>query len=317
MMPTAPHHILLSGHSLTDGAYPAHLRRVMDRSDMRMHVETRNKAGSTIAMRIDEGLLDDLRHAADAGSPFDMLIVTEQHTLLGNIVWNDSIANLTKVHDRFISHNGKGSSFLLSSWLNIDDPADPRRWIDVEAAMAPVWYCVVMRINRLLAAQGRSDRIQLIPAAAAMAWLVQRATADEEVAGIGTNATAQTVRRLFVDDVHPTALSSWFVALVTEASIYRRMPEDHQPPPGISDALNRSLRILAWQFVDDYFRTAPPSPEDCRRHVLQVAIPQYLAYQRDGNWRHMGKFAAYWKWLRHRLGWQIFFSIDPRSGLLR
>jgi hypothetical protein len=106
-----------------------------------------------------------------------------------------------------------------------------------------------MEINARLAGAGRGDRMHPIPAAAALAWLAQRAIAPAGIAGISMAQTQAIVRSLFVDDVHPAELASWFGAIVTEASIRGQARKVGGAPPFLSAGLASSLRHLAWQFV--------------------------------------------------------------------
>lgn len=306
-----PERAIISGHSLTDGAYPDQLALIMAGPSDRLQVDAHNIAGSTIATRMERGLKAQLSRP---GGRYDIMLVTEQHTLLGNIVWSDTIGQLRQAQDAFITGNPDGRSFLFTSWLAIDDLTDPGRWIAVEEAMAPLWRCAASRVNRSLASDGRKDRLEVIPTAAGLAWLVRQATGPEGVPGLTMPSTAETLRQLFTDDVHPTPVASWFVALLTHAFISSRPAPTHRPT-SVSIKLDLRLRDLARQFVQLEKNASSATPEQCRDHLIHTALPIYLAYQRDTQWQKDGKRAAYAKWIRHSIEWSIKFRLsDPLSS---
>jgi hypothetical protein len=67
-----------------------------------------------------------------SGGLYDTLVITEQHGLLGTLVWNDTVRHLRHYHDRFIDANPKGRTWFYESWLDISDKSDPRAWIAYE-----------------------------------------------------------------------------------------------------------------------------------------------------------------------------------------
>lgn len=300
--------IFLSGHSLTDAPYPDQLRRVAATLGRPMVLTEQNMFGSTVQARVRGGVLDALREP-EGQAPYDALIITEQHTLLGNLLWSDTLRNLRLVHDELISGNAAAQTWLLSSWLEVDDKAAPERWIAYERAADPVWQCVAGRINDSLAAEGRRDRVHVLPAALAMAWLARRGLA-EDVPGISDapRRPRDVMDRLLHDDVHPTPQASYFLALVTQAFLYRTPPFGAWSPPDMPPATARALQKLAWRFAAHYWaRSRFMSPEACRNYVGDVFVPLYLAYQRDTKWRAGGAVPAYFKWARHRITWPALF----------
>ena len=46
------------------------------------------------------------------GKPDDSLLITEQHGLLGTLLWNDTVRYLRHHHDRFIEGNAKGRTWF-------------------------------------------------------------------------------------------------------------------------------------------------------------------------------------------------------------
>jgi hypothetical protein len=226
--------------------------------------------------------------------------------LLGSIVWDDSVRYLRHYHDRLIAADPGATTWLFQSWLGLDR-SDPRRWIAYERAAAPAWACVATRINHSLAAEGRRDRIHTLPANAALADLVEAADAGK-VPGV-------TVERLFKDDVHPTPMGSYFLALVVYSAMYRKSPAGVWAPPGMAAATAAALQAAAWRSAE---RAAPATDlATCQNYIRGPFLATYLAYQRDTVWRANGVVAAYAKWLRHRIEWARFFAPGRRGNPFR
>lgn len=307
-LPAPAERIFLSGHSLTDGPYPDHVRHVMATLGRPVTLTERNQSGSTVQARVRRGALAALRDT-EGQAPYDTLIITEQHTLLGNLLWSDTLRYLRLVHDELISGNAAGQTILLTSWLGVDDKAAPERWIAYEWAADPVWQCVAGRINDSLAAEGRRDRIHVLPAALALAWLARRGLA-EDIPGISDagRQPRDVMNRLLRDYVHPTSETSYFLALLTHVFLNRTPPFGAWVPADMPPATASALQKLAWRFAASYWaRSRPMSADACRNYVGDVFAPLYLAYQRDTQWREDGTVAAYLKWARHRLSWPALF----------
>lgn len=299
----APERILISGHSLTDAPFPTQLAAIGQSAGQPVRWSAHSPAGSTLRDRAQHGL------PGTNGGPHDALIVTEQHTLLGNIVWNDTIRYLRQAHDRSIAANPQARTFLFTSWLAVSDLTDPARWIAYERAAAPVWDCTAHRINRSLAGEKRRDRVRVVPAALALATLVERATTGSPVPGITGTSNAATLKAIFRDDVHLTAMGTYYTALVTYAFMHRHPPTSIWAPEGVNFATADALRSIAWQFAQRHRgRAQTVTLAECRRYIAGRFVPTYLAYQRDTAWRDAGAIRANLKWLRHRIGWPIVMA---------
>lgn len=299
----APGYILISGHSLTDAPFPTQLAAIGRSAGQPVRWSAHNPAGSTLRDRAQLGL-----PGANDG-PHDALIATEQHTLLGNIVWNDTIRYLRQAHDRSIAANPQARTFLFTSWLAVSDLTDPARWIAYERAADPAWDCAALRINRALAGEKRRDRVRVIPAALALATLVERATTGPPVPGITGTSNTTTLKAIFRDDVHLTPVGTYYTALVTHAFIHRRPLKSVWAPDGLNTASADALRSIAWRFAQSHIsRAQAMTLAECRRYIAGRFVPTYLAYQRDTTWRDAGGVRAYLKWLRHRVGWPILFA---------
>jgi hypothetical protein len=245
--------LFISGHSLVDQPFPDHLASIARSCGTPLDWNRQYMVGSSIRERtrgldasnpswvgyrggIDRhdqpiDVLAELREprGIEAGA-YDVLLITEQHGLLGTLVWNDTVPMLRHFHDQFIGANPGGSTYFYEPWLGINDKNDPRRWIDYERAASPIWQCVVTRVNQSLAQEGRADRIISVPVGLALAELICAATTGTGLEHVTRGSVRQTVDGLIHDDVHATEAASYFVAAVTYAAIFRRSPENAAPP---------------------------------------------------------------------------------------
>jgi hypothetical protein len=327
--------IFVSGHSLTDNPLPAYLAAVADSLGTSAKWNRQYIVGSAIRTRTrglapgetgwpgyrhgynreGEGLdvIAELREPRTLGGDrYDTLLITEQNVLLGTLVWNDTVRYLRHFHDRFIDGNPAGQTYFYESWLAIDDKADPRRWIAYERAASPVWQCIATRINMSLAAEGRSDRIVSLPAGAALAELIERATQGSGLPGVTANSTRETIDRVVSDDVHLTRLGVYYVSLISYASIYRRSPLGAWMPPEVTHTQAAAMQQLAWEFVSRYYAAyAPLDVEQCRALLTRSFIGTYWTYVRDSTWRkQLNPLHAYARWIRHFALWQLRFQRD-------
>jgi hypothetical protein len=146
---------------------------------------------------------------------FDTLVVTEQHTLIDNLVWNDSVGQLRQSQDRFVAANPNGRTWLYASWLNLDERTNPQRWLAYVRAASPVWQCLIARVNAM------RDGAHL-PAAALLPALV------EQVASGGVPGV--TIEALLIDDAHLSPLGAGFMSMVVFATLYERSPQGSAVP---------------------------------------------------------------------------------------
>lgn len=311
--------IFISGHSLTDTPFPDQLAEISRATGHPASMSVQNASGSSIKDR--RPAFDVTAHgwaAIDENQRPDTMIITEQHTLLGNLVWNDTVSELRHAHDALIDAVPTARTFLFASWLGVDDQASPLRWIAYERAAAPVWQCVAARVNLSLQGEGRLDRIQMLPAASALAWLVEQLIARRTVHGHRV-----ALDEIFRDDVHLTPAGSYYVALISYSSLHGRPPQPAWRPADITSALAEDLETLASQFMVRYrARPAQVDMERCRAYIAGTFVPIYLAYQRDTAWAKAGTFQAYAKWARHRVTWPRLFRSqgsgnpfhDPSDG---
>ncbi|HEU4459294.1 MAG TPA: hypothetical protein VFR90_09250 [Methylibium sp.] len=343
---TAPRRVLISGHSLTDQPLPDYLAAIAQSQGLPWDWQRQYVVGSSIKDRSagrpsnpDQApwngyrsglnrsgenldMLKELRAAGAGPEPYDTLLITEQHSVLGGLVWNDTVRHLRHFHDRFIEANPRGRTWFYESWFGIDDKADPRRWIDYERAASVVWRCVATRINVSLEAEGRADRIQALPAGRALAHLVERATVAPGVEGLsGTSldtpeARRATVDKLVRDDVHLTPLGLYYVALVTSAALTQAPQAASWAPPEIDAATAAALQREASAFVEQWRKEA--AREDlaaCRRFVQRDFIRIYWSYLRDKDWiEKQGRLRASLRWLTQSVQWQWRMARDNAAN---
>jgi hypothetical protein len=322
--PAPPQRLFISGHSLVDQPLPNHLAAIAQSLGTPLQWNRQYVVGSSIKTRSAgndasqawsgyrlgdnrEGngldVLQELqRPQTVTGGAYDGLLITEQHSVLGTLVWNDTVRHLRHYHERFIAANPNGRTWFYEPWLDVKDKDRPASWIAYERAAAPVWQCVVARVNHSLQAEGRRDQIHSLPAALALAGLVERATTGAGLPGVSQAGVRQTMDALFADEVHLTPLGSYYMALVSYAGLFGRSPAGAWKPETVSLAAAQSLQSTAWDMVQAARDMHAPSLAQCQQRV-QAFIGPYWAYVRDTAWRKEGSAKAHWLWAKHRAQW--------------
>ncbi len=239
--------------------------------------------------------LAELRNPSGVSATrYNALLITEQHGLLGSLMWHDTVRCLRHYHDQFIATNPQGLTFFFEPWLDIERKSDPRSWIAYERAASPVWGRIVGRINLSLELEGRADRIVSIPAGLALAELVAAATTGAGLPQVTRGSVRDTVDALVHDDVHATDAASFFVAAVTYAAIFKRCPQAAGVtilPTDLGDALAR----FAWDFM-----VRQQERSELQRLVKFNA--QYWEYvYRTTYRRDLGRVRGRIRWLKHRV----------------
>lgn len=333
----APTRVFVSGHSLTDLPMPDYLARVAASLGTPVFWDRQYMVGSAIKYRARgrdqetgwagyrqgdnrEGrgmdVVEELRR-----HPYDVLVITEQHGVIDSLVWHDTVRHLRHYHDRFIAGNPKGRSYFYEPWLGIPNKTEVRRWIAYERAAAPLWQCIASRINRSLAAEGRHDRIASLPVSLALAELVERATSGPGVPGITGSSTAETLDRLFHDNVHLKPLGAYYMALVVYAVVFERSPVGAWAPEGVSPQQASSLQRVATE-ATARDRAAPRAltPQACAAALRGPFVGEYLAHMRDDYWAKLdlSPLRATWRRLRNefKVRWYLWRH-DPMAWGLR
>lgn len=303
-----PQRLFISGHSLTDRPYPdflaASVGGVFDwemqhlfGSALRDRTRGIDGSGSGYRAGVDRHgkRADVLRAFAASGHPpYDALLLVEQHSLLESLLWKDMVPSAVDIAQRFRAANHLGSVYLFASWLNIDDLADPDRWIAYERAAGIAWRCAAGQIARETGAP-----VTVVPAAEALAFLVGQHPA--------------LAPKIFADDVHLTSAGSYYVALVTHGVFFGGLPDMPWVPPALDRRLAMQLQQAARAFLA-IAPLAPPDAEQCRAYLADRFAPHYLAYVRDARWRRSDGWRAYLKWLRFRIAWpRLLRSTSPAN----
>ena len=200
-------------------------------------------------------VVDELRRPKTIDSDrYDALIITEQHTLFGSLIWNDTVRYLRHFHDRLIDGNPQATTYLYHSWISLNDKDDPTRWIAYEREAYRAWQCVAARINQSSGRRRTQGSDPSLPTAAALVALVERATRDAGLPGISGSSVRQTINGLFRDEVHLTSLGTYYMALVSYATVYYRSPLGAWAPSDIDKVQADLLQQMAWTFVTDVAR---------------------------------------------------------------
>jgi hypothetical protein len=308
---------MISGHSLTDDPLGSSMASIAQSLGTSMVWNQQILLGSPIRVRTrGENLSDDsfpgyrvgknrngsgLNIASELANPqtigggerYDTLVLAERHDLANVLMWEDTVRYARHFHERLITGNARANSYLYHAWLGVSSKDDPSAWIAYERAAAPAWQCVSARINQSLAATGRTDRMAYLPAGLALANLVETATRSG-LAGISGGSVRQTMDRLFSDDVHLTSLGSYYMALVTYASVYRRSPVGAWVPSGVSAEQARSLQQTAWQSVSSHYNGATtPSMQQCQALMREQYCSAFAAYKGGSGFveRCVGRFS--------------------------
>jgi len=318
----APTRVFVSGHSLTDLPMPDYLARVAASLGTPILWNRQYMVGSAIKYRARgrdqetgwagyrqgdnrEGrgmdVIEELRR-----HPYDVLVITEQHGVIDSLVWHDTVRHLRHYHDRFIDGNPNGRSFFYEPWLGIPGKTEVQRWIAYERAASPLWQCIASRINRSLAAEGRNDRITSLPVSLALAELVERATSGSGLPGITGASNAETLDRLFHDNVHLKPLGAYYAALVVYAVVFERSPAGAWVPEGVSPQQASALqRVAAEATARNRTGPRPLSPEACKTALRGPFVGEYLAHMRDDYWAKLDLNPLRATWRRLRNEWKV------------
>lgn len=287
--------LFISGHSLTDRPMPDFLAEIAKNAGLPLAWNRQHLAGSSIRQRsLDaEGagfaagtdrdgkpvdVREEFQHPSlPDGKPYDVLLITEQHRLLDSLLWQDSLGSLRAFQDAFITANAAGVSYVFIPWLDLSDPSDPSEWIAYERSAWPLWQCAIASVNDGLAADGRSDRLSIVPASLALAGLVEHLSSTPDAAGFAGLSTEQRISTLFTDRVHLTPLGNDYIAAITFAAIYGR-PMTGETPAGLDAAQVGTLRAFAENFMMTFRQNSANFGAGCGSGVPAAFAFRYAAY---------------------------------------
>jgi hypothetical protein len=292
--------LFFSGHSLMDNPMPDDTSSIASSLGRQALWNQQNYIGSPIRARTRGMSMDDpsfsgyklgknregsnmnvvseLRSPQTVSGRYDALVLTERHDLALSLQYEDTVRYARHFHERLIEGNPSAGSYLYHSWLGVRDKSNPASWIAYERSAAPVWQCVASRINTSLAHEGRGDRMHYLPAGLALVGLVERAT-QGYVDGVTGSSSAETMNRIFLDDVHLTRLGTYYMSLVTYASVFKSSPVGAWAPGELSSGAARSLQELAWSSVSSYYANPQnPSPSSCAALMRDSFCSSYFSY---------------------------------------
>jgi hypothetical protein len=339
--------LFISGHSLMEQPIPDQLEAIAKSLGTPLEWNRQSIGGSSILTRSrgnnprnatwsgyqngfnrsGQGLniVSELRNPKTVSKGhYDALLITEQHGLLDSLTWNDTVRYLRHYHDLLIDGSPQAKTYFYEPWLGLNDKGTPYRWIAYERAASPIWQCIATRINMSLKIEGRSDRIFSLPAGAALAELIDRATRPGGLSGITLGNVHKTVTSLIKDDVHLTELGSYYVALVSYSITYGRSTYGAWRPASVSITQANALQQTASDFVTRYSAVNTPlTLEECKKELRTSFIGMYWSYVRDVEWpSERNVISAYIRWVRYVLKWHWRirvnsthnpFHFDPKS----
>lgn len=326
-MAHSPQRIFISGHSLTNRPFPDYLEALGLAEGNRLQWSMQNIVGSSLQVRARDfhhGIADkngrpisapDDISPTDGAGAYDTLILTEVHTLLESLLWNDTIGNGRDYIKRFTKANPAARVYVYTSWLDVDDMDDPKRWIAYERAAAKAWQCTVSRINQDFAANGDVQQVRIIPAAEALAALVEQAV-SEQGAAFGAAGSRNAMRLFFTDDVHLTDLGIYYVALVSYAILHGRIPEAPWVPDIDADKA-RAVQDSARRFIAGWSQPRAMTSAECSAYLADQFAPLYLGYVRDTKWQEEGWVRARYKWARYSIEWPTLLRSNSASNPFR
>lgn len=295
-----PLRLFVSGHSLTDNPIPDDIVQIAASLGTPARYNQQIVPGSTIKARThgqgnwsgyrqgknrqgsNTDVIDELRSGkAIGGDRYGVLLITERHDLLGPLIWEDSIRHLRHFHELAHKANPKVQTHFYASWLAIQDKSNPQAWVRYERAADQAWQCLSTRVNTSLAHEKRSDRLKHIPAGAALAELVDRAT-RQQLPGISQGSTKATLDQLFTDDVHLTRAGAYYMALVSYSAIAGRSPVGAWAPAGISGPQAQALQSVAWDVISGTTKTKAQaqaaSLDQCRNYLANTFCETFWTF---------------------------------------
>jgi hypothetical protein len=296
--------IYLSGHSLLDRSIADDLAELFAASGVTLVLGLQHRTGSSIRERASETGPEPL-----AGHPYDTLIVTEQNVLPAALLWNDTARELRRLHDGLVARNPEAGTYFYEPWMPIDDKDDPSRWIAYERTAAPIWRCVAAAADSDLATSRPRDRVKALPAALALAELISEAIEAPGIPGITQPTIRRTVDLLIADDVHPTRLGSYYLALVTFVAITGRSPVGLWAPDEMRPVQARALQDFAARPRPE---TVSPDLDACAASLRAGAVAGFWDYVERAQWRKdQGLLAARWARLRQGAHWRLLLWRQP------
>jgi hypothetical protein len=197
---------------------------------------------------------------------YSHLIIAENHDSLDALRFSKGLKALRCYYDTFMAAAPSGKVYYYDAWKWIRDPNNLTEWIETTREQCTFWEGIASRINDSLTLAGRSDRMATLPAGAALAYLLERATTST-VAGITQGSVSATLFTVIQDeayaegDVHLNAVGAYFMGCVVYAAVYRRSPVGAATVSGVTGTQATSLQNVAWDFISSYYDGKPLGPQ--------------------------------------------------------
>ena len=305
--------VFYTGHSLMDNPLPEYIelitrslgkqidweQQIVIGSPMRVRTwgdgawagysdgKNRNGDGMDVAAELRKP-----KHLA-AGTRYDTLVATEGHTILGAVVWENSVGYLRSFHDRLLEGNPDARTLYYHVWLDVDKD-DPKPWMKHERNASLPFQCIARKVQLTLEKEGRPARLSVLPGGTALVDLVEHALKGEVPGIFGT--TRQKLDKIFRDKVHLTDVGNYFMAAVQYASIYHASPVGAKAPPMVRPETAKVLQEIAWKHVQEFEAKNDLSAltmEECREGIVKNACETYWTLQRQpGEAANCRKFFA-------------------------
>lgn len=303
----------ISGHSLTAMPFPVFLSEMTSSTGRTMDWSMQQASGSSIKDRLVMG------HSFHGSSkPYDILIVTEMHALLDSLMWHETSASLIDLHNRFIAAAPTGQTYFFTPWLGMADRKDPRSWIDYERRAFPVWACIIEHLNERLANDGRTDRIHILPASLALAFLIERLQSlPKPTHGAGPETDqGRWIASIFDDDVHLSALGNYYLSVISTTWIVGAKAEELPMPTSVNGPDADLVRTIAGEFATHFDQAQLDGRQACQARARFAFIGHYMRYTNANlSWND---FPALTKQMVRlvRFAWHFrrSFHIEPRSS---
>lgn len=289
----APSSLFVSGHSLTDRPMLDRMAEMATGSGRPVRWNMQNIGGSSLEQRTmgtdparawsgfttgidrDGGLVDvlaEFREPSVGDRVYDLLLVTELHSLLDTMMRQGTVRYLAEYQRRFLETNPSGTTWFMAPWLNVSDKDNPDDWIAYERLAAPVWRCAVEAAGTGAISGETASAIGFIPASLALAELVDY-LASAPRPGFERMTPSDIVRALFADTVHLTHLGEDYVALIVLATIHGLDAETVVMPDEVQV---QTLKTFAADFLRRYRATEPL--EECSSGVSPTFAWTYAGY---------------------------------------
>jgi len=297
---TSSKNVFISGHSLMDNPFAEYLASISTDKGVDYQWNQQIVIGSPIRVRTSGNqyppnnwqgysmgknrngtnmdTIAELETPATIGvdNKYDVLLITENHHIMGTIVWEYTNSLLRHYHDRLLAGNANGKTMLYHSWLDID-PNNPQNWIDFETLMLTAWECVAEKVNLTLGSDGLGQNVSVVPAGWALTNLLVRILNDEVSGFTGTDL--EKIDLLFNDNVHLNKEGVFYMAAVSYVSIYGVSPVGASIPVEIDNATGQDLLQIAWENVNAYRQNyQAKTMAQCRQIIETQICDSYYTY---------------------------------------